>query len=114
MEGPCESPRNPMSPRGTLRDPAGPCKTLRDPVSRSQFCSVQPLPRRPQSIGSDWTGAGPKASVLLCTRVIIELDLFVVGVGGGGANSGSSPSHISLTSTQEVELMYRKQKKGEK
>lgn len=52
----------------------GPCEALRGPATRSQFCSVQPLPRGPQSIGSDWTGVGRKASILLCTRVIIDLN----------------------------------------
>lgn len=58
--------------------------SLRVPATSSQFCSVQPLPRGPQSIGSDWTGVGRKASILLCTIVIIDFNPCLLRGGGGG------------------------------
>lgn len=70
-------------------------ESLRVPVT--QFCSVQPPPGGPESIGSDWTGVGRKASILLlCTRVIIDLNPPGLLCGAGeeqrAAGGGVDPS----------------------
>lgn len=93
--------------------------SLRVPATSSQFCSVQPLPRGPQSIGSDWTGVGRKASILLCTIVIIDFDPVPSswwGWGGGGEQREARGGGGMLLwfSFQEVELMYTEGERRQK
>lgn len=48
----------------------GPRSPITVLATRSQLCSVRP-PHGPESIGSDWTRVGRKASILLCIIVIV-------------------------------------------
>lgn len=81
----------------------GPRSPITVLATRSQLCSVQP-PHGPESIGSDWTRVGRKASILLCIIVIVIFFPPMPTPGSKGLGDFSSKKSNQCTERERQKL----------